>query len=263
MKMIAMLAATLFLGSAVGAESLTDDQWGETRCDLVSQENREPCMAAHLRLGIPPDKTVAAKAGATPAAIPANGDEPDVPEIARAKKIVTDRMKDPTSVMFKDVVFFKEKQTVCGSINAKNSYGGYTGYQLFVVGADGEVHTSEEKIAGVSVGLSAIKSGCSPGPWPPRFPDDPKEVQRRADLFGGIDGPMVPVLQEDAMAWLEHNQASTDKEVVKAMVDLCDLMSNRGTKPYAARLAAIEKNAANKKVRSECGDAREEVEDRD
>jgi hypothetical protein len=39
-------------------------------------------------------------------------------------------------------------------------------------------------------------------------------------------------------------------------------MSNRGSKPYAARLAAIEKNAAEKKVRSECGDAREEVEDR-
>jgi hypothetical protein len=168
-------------------------------------------------------------------------------------------MKDPTSVMFKDVVFFKEKQTVCGSVNAKNGYGGYGGYQLFVVGADGEVQTSEDKF----LGLSAIKNGCSPGPWPPRFPDDPKEVRRRADLFGGIDGPMAPVLQEDAMAWLEHNQASTDSEVVKAMVDLCDLMSNRGSKPYAARLAAIEKSAADKKVRSECRDAREEVEDRD
>lgn len=251
MKRIAMLAAALCLGSAVGAESLTDDQWGETRCDLVSQENREPCMAAHVRLGIPPDKTAAS-------ATPADGDEPDVAEIARAKKIVVDRMKDPTSVLFKDVVFFKEKQTVCGSVNAKNSYGGYTGYQLFVVEADGEVHTSEEKI----LGLSAIENGCSPGPWPPKFPDDPKEVQRRADLFGGIDGPMAAVLQEDAMAWLERNQSSMDGEVVKAMVDLCDLMSNRGSRPYTARLAAIEKNAANKKVRSECGEAREEVEDR-
>jgi hypothetical protein len=255
MKRIAMLAAALCLESTVGAESLTDVQWGETRCDLVSQENREPCIAAHLRLGIPADKTAAS---ATAGATPANGDEPDAAEIARAKKIVADSMKDPTSVMFKDVVFFKEKQTVCGSVNAKNGYGGYGGYRLFRVGADGEVHTSETDFS-----ESAMKDGCSLGPWPPRFPDDPKETQRRAELFDSVDGPMAPVLQEDALAWLEHNQGSTDREVVRAMVDLCELMSNRGSKPFAARLAAIEQNAAEKKVRSECGGARKKVEHRD
>jgi len=96
----------------------------------------------------------------------------------------------------------------------------------------------------------------------PKFPDSPKELRARVDKLGEGDGAMSWALQEDAMAWLERNQASTDGEVVKAMVDLCDLMSNRGSKPYAARLAAIEKNAADKKVRSECGGAREEAEER-
>jgi hypothetical protein len=95
------------------------------------------------------------------------------------------------------------------------------------------------------------------------LPGDPKELRARVDELGEGDGAMSWASQEDAMTWLERNQASTDGEVVKAMVDLCDFMSNRGSKPFAARLAAIEKNAAEKKVRSECGDAREEVEDRD
>lgn len=275
MKRIAMLAAVLCLGSAVGAESLTDDQWGETRCDLVSQQNREPCMAAHVRLGIPSDKTEAAAASAaTATAAPTNGDEPDVAEVARAKKIVADRMKDPASVLFKDVVYIKEMQAVCGSVNAKNSYGAYSGYEQFAVGPGGVVHTFDgsttcygsEKYACLKrkiADIQAIKENCSSTAPEPKLPDDPKELRARVEELGEGDGAMSWALQEDAMTWLERNQASTDREVVKAMVDLCDLMSNRGSKPFAARLAAIEKKAAEKKVRSECGDAREEVDDRD
>ena len=278
MKRIAMLTAVFCLGSAVGAESLMDDQWGETRCDLVSQENREPCMAAHARLGIPSDKTAAAAASAlmavTAAAEPTNGDKPDVAEVARAKKIVADRMKDPASVLFKDVIYIKEKQAVCGSVNAKNSYGAYSGYEQFAVGPGGSVHTFDgdatcygaEKYACLKrkiADIQAIKENCSSTTPEPMLPGDPKELRARVDKLGEGDGAMSWASQEDAMTWLERNQASTDGEVVKAMVDLCDLMSNRGSKPFAARLAAIEKNAAEKKVRSECGDAREEVEDRD
>ena len=39
------------------AANLDDQQWGEVRCDLVSQENRDPCMTAHMRLDIAPDRT--------------------------------------------------------------------------------------------------------------------------------------------------------------------------------------------------------------
>jgi hypothetical protein len=97
----------------------------------------------------------------------------------------------------------------------------------------------------------------------PGFPESPKELRTRVAALSEAEGTMSPALQEGAMAWLERNQAATDGETVAAMVDLCGLMSDRGSKPFAARLEAIEKNATDKEVRSECTDAREEVEDRD
>jgi hypothetical protein len=186
--------------------------------------------------------------------------------------MVVDRMKDPTSVLFKDVVYIKEKQAVCGSVNAKNSYGAYGGFEAFAVGPHGEVHTFDgstscygsDQIACYKhkmVDIQAIKENCESTAPDLKLPDDPKEVRARVDELGEDDGAMSWVLQEDAVTWLERNLAATDAEAVKAMVDLCDLLSNRGSKVYAARLAAVEKNAANKKVRSVCGDAREEVEE--
>jgi len=48
--------------SAEPTEEKPDDVWGEVRCDLVAQENREACMAAHVRIGIPSDRTTASAA---------------------------------------------------------------------------------------------------------------------------------------------------------------------------------------------------------
>ena len=48
---------------------------------------------------------------------------------------VKQSMKDPSSAMIKDVVVVKLSATakpfVCASINGKNSYGGYTGFELY------------------------------------------------------------------------------------------------------------------------------------
>jgi hypothetical protein len=95
----------------------------------------------------------------------------------------------------------------------------------------------------------------------PGLPESPQELRTRIAALSEGEGMMSPALQEGAMTWLERNQAATDRETVAAMVDLCSLMSDRGSKAFAARLGAIEKNAANKEVRSQCADAREEVED--
>jgi hypothetical protein len=203
-----------------------------------------------------------------------SGDVPDGPEIALAKKIVADRMKDPTGVLFKDVAYVKEKQAVCGSVNAKNSYGGYAGFESFAVGPGGEVHIFDgsttcfgsDKMACYKrkiADIQAIKENCSSTPPEPKLPDDPKELRARVDALGKVDGAMSWALQEDVMTWLERNRAATDADVAKAMVDLCGLMSDRGSKPFAARLEAIEKSATNKEVRSECKDAVEEIGDRD
>jgi hypothetical protein len=49
------------------------------------------------------------------------------------------RLKDPDSAKFKGVFFstFEGTPVVCGQVNSKNGFGGYTGYQHFV--AAGEV----------------------------------------------------------------------------------------------------------------------------
>lgn len=51
---------------------------------------------------------------------------------ARARKIVRTMLKDPDSAKFGDI-FFGRHGTVCGTVNAKNAFGGYTGAQVFTI----------------------------------------------------------------------------------------------------------------------------------
>jgi len=51
--------------------------------------------------------------------------------IAAAKHAVTQRVKDPASAQFGE--FTVRDNVVCGSVNSKNSFGGYTGPQRFYV----------------------------------------------------------------------------------------------------------------------------------
>jgi hypothetical protein len=59
----------------------------------------------------------------------------DVVVIAHAKETVSNEMKDPNSTQFKDIKLSKygPADVVCGAVNAKNGYGGYMGFQRFVV----------------------------------------------------------------------------------------------------------------------------------
>jgi hypothetical protein len=64
-----------------------------------------------------------------------------------AKQAVVDQLKDPASVEWKDVrskervdSLGKKRILVCGQYNAKNSYGGYRGFEEFVWD-DGELLT--------------------------------------------------------------------------------------------------------------------------
>lgn len=49
----------------------------------------------------------------------------------RAMASARDSMKDPTSVMFKDVTASAKAKCIEGMILAKNGLGAYTGYQSF------------------------------------------------------------------------------------------------------------------------------------
>jgi len=54
-------------------------------------------------------------------------------EEAKAKAEIRRRMKDPDSVVFRDVHYPDIlKEEVCGEFNAKNGFGGYVGYKRFV-----------------------------------------------------------------------------------------------------------------------------------
>lgn len=50
-------------------------------------------------------------------------------------KALADSLKDPDSAQFKDIEIYRYDGEIhaCGLVNAKNSYGGYTGFELFFI----------------------------------------------------------------------------------------------------------------------------------
>ncbi|MDO1476496.1 hypothetical protein [Comamonas thiooxydans] len=63
-------------------------------------------------------------------------------EIDDAKKTVISQLKDPESARFGEIFALSGtngKRSVCGYINAKNSYGGYTGDKMFSIISSGSV----------------------------------------------------------------------------------------------------------------------------
>jgi hypothetical protein len=71
---------------------------------------------------------------------------PDQILIEKAKDAIRERLKDPESAQFRNIRVGKEDfKPVRGEVNAKNSYGGYIGYQKFYVdfGRDGVVLENE------------------------------------------------------------------------------------------------------------------------
>lgn len=66
--------------------------------------------------------------------------------INKAKQGIKYQLKDPTSVLFRDVRVVTNtegKKTVCGEVNAKNTYGGYVGFKPFystsILDSDNEI----------------------------------------------------------------------------------------------------------------------------
>lgn len=58
------------------------------------------------------------------------------PAIEQAKAAVVNKLKDPESAHFTDLVNRTDHHVVCGWVNAKNSFGGYVGFRPFVVSND-------------------------------------------------------------------------------------------------------------------------------
>lgn len=66
------------------------------------------------------------------------------------KLIYKDSLKDPDSAKFKDVFLSlhetENAKALCGLANSKNSYGGYVGFQPFIVTMDGTVINNTEDV---------------------------------------------------------------------------------------------------------------------
>lgn len=62
--------------------------------------------------------------------------------IDRAEKAVRSLLKDPDSGKFTGSALNKKTGAVCGSVNAKNSYGGYVGFLPYIVTSSGEAMIS-------------------------------------------------------------------------------------------------------------------------
>lgn len=63
-----------------------------------------------------------------------------------AKETISREMKDPSSTQLRDVYATSRglgDDTVCGEVNAKNSFGAYVGFRSFVVNSDGSYYVSE------------------------------------------------------------------------------------------------------------------------
>jgi hypothetical protein len=101
----------------------------------------------------------------------AQSDSADAPEIALAKTGMMDKLKDPDSAKFKNLSISKKYPwIICGEVNAKNSYGGYVGYERFIAFLDRD---SKSTVANVTTDPDLIRSD-----WPDYCGDESEAGQQ-------------------------------------------------------------------------------------
>lgn len=68
------------------------------------------------------------------------------------KDKVLEQLKDPASAEFREikVSIFNGAPLVCGEVNAKNSYGGYTGFRHFMI-KEGRARLASDEISSVRI----------------------------------------------------------------------------------------------------------------
>lgn len=148
----------------------------------------------------------------------------DADAIAHAKAIVANKLKDPESAQFKDLVQRPPSEpgksaVVCGWVNAKNSYGGYVGFKPFLVVGETSI-VRDEASAGAfnnrgifaSMWSSCIpESGESFGTTLVALPNLNAD-KRCAKLSKSLGRPLeydCPKLEADARDWLANHPTST------------------------------------------------------
>lgn len=126
------------------------------------------------------------------------------PKIEFGKEQVRDLLKDPVSAQFKGVttvINSKGSESICGEVNARNSYGGYVGFQKFVVldGVATIVNPDEKKT------VSAFNLGGCDGEMP--------ELLERLHLEATFNCNVIWTMLENVVV----NKQTTDQAVKAAM----------------------------------------------
>lgn len=84
--------------------------------------------------------------------------------ISEAMASITKKLKDPGSAQFRNVEMrlFEGKPIICGEVNAKNSYGGYTGFTRFVASNyDSTFESSDSQYPAINAAANAgIYAAC-------------------------------------------------------------------------------------------------------
>jgi hypothetical protein len=89
----------------------------------------------------------------------------DEPNFVRAEKLVLERLTDPDSAKFRRLVAIgNDKTIVCGQVNSKNQFGGYTGFKTFMVmlNLDKPSSVTIEGVDDGPVGIDLASGICGP-----------------------------------------------------------------------------------------------------
>lgn len=85
-------------------------------------------------------------------------------EIDKSKSVVTAALKDPESARFGEkfwaIVGSNGRRSICGYVNAKNSFGGYTGKKLYIYTEKDPKFTILMEESGL--GKYVLPDACSP-----------------------------------------------------------------------------------------------------
>lgn len=87
---------------------------------------------------------------------------------ANAKRAVASRLKDPGSAQFRNLKRVEQvagEAAICGEVNGKNSFGGYSGFEEFVY-KGGSVYIGSDDVESIQARTRfCIKGGRSDEEW--------------------------------------------------------------------------------------------------
>jgi hypothetical protein len=123
--------------------------------------------------------------------------------IEKAKDAIRDKLKDPESAQFRNVQIGKEKwKPVRGEVNAKNSYGGYIGYDKFYVDLkSNKVVFEEATIRSINEAEEALKKG-------------------EENVLSRTDQDDTPKDGDSELTRLDKNASRARKEVVQLLNEI-------------------------------------------